>query len=163
MASFRDLEGFLKEIDNKVFSVRSIEKLGLKASDIIYKRVKSGFGVDNDRKQGTAKRQKLKPLNPDYVKQRRKKGVKGEFGRPGKSNLTNTGQMLSSFVVKAKRGEFELTIPNSSRSDGKTNREIAQFVRRDRPFFAITFAERRILEKEVSDAIRASARKFGFL
>lgn len=163
MATFKDLEGFLKAIDSEVFSAKGTGEIGNKASDVIYKRVKSGYGVDDDQNQGSSSKQRLKELSPSYIAQRKRKGVTGEFGKPSKSNLTNTGQMLSSLSVKSKQGEFELVIPNSPRTDGKTNAEVARYASRSRPFFGITSAEKKILEKEVQDKIRAIARRFGFL
>lgn len=149
---------FLDSLNNTVYTQRFFKSTGQQASDAIYRRVKSGFGVDNDTKD-KPRRKKLKPLSPSYINQRRRKGVRGEFGSPSRSNLTNTGQMLDSFKVKVSSNGFQVTIPNSARRDSKSNRQIANFVRRVRPFFALTGAEIRIIKKVIRDEVTKVFRK----
>lgn len=159
MAKLRDLRRFLDRLGKDVISARTMREFGDMTSDIIYKRVKSGFGV-NDERATDPRRKKLKRLSPGYIRQRARDGVRGEFGAPRRSNLTNTGEMLGSFKVQNIRdGSFELVIPNSLRKDGKTNARVAEFVEQQgRPFFALTKDERQILVKELEDRIRRALR-----
>lgn len=143
--SFPDVNRALKRIQSAFQSLKTAQALGEQGRDIIYQRTKRGFGVTSDRSNNPSKR-RLKALSPGYIQQRRRRGVRGAFGSTNFSNLTNTGQTLDSIQIKTKRGEFTLLIPNTRRDDGKTNREVAQHVRKDRPFFAFTRAEQRILE-----------------
>lgn len=147
-----DLRKFLSRVEREVLSKQSNEELAKEARDIVFKRTKSGFGVTNDQSDRGLKK-RLKPLSPGYIEQRRKRGVSGKFGSPGFSNLTNTGQMLDSMRFFANDDGFTLEIPPSRRRDGETNRRVADYVRDARPFFALTAAEVRILEKIVSDKV----------
>lgn len=146
------LRKFLDRVEREVLTKQSNTELAKAAQDIIFKRVKSGFGVTNDLSDAAIRR-KLKPLSPGYIEQRRKRGVTGKFGSPGISNLTNTGQMLDSMTFKANNQGFRLEIPGTRRRDGETNKRVADFVRKDRPFFALTIPEVRILEKIVDDKV----------
>lgn len=146
------LRKFLDRVEREVLTKQSNTELAKAAQDIIFKRVKSGFGVTNDLSDAAIRR-KLKPLSPGYIEQRRKRGVTGKFGSPGISNLTNTGQMLDSMTFKANNQGFRLEIPGTRRRDGETNKRVADFVRKDRPFFALTIPEVRILEKIVNDKV----------
>ena len=120
-------------------------------ADLIRKRTRLGFGVD----VAGGPRRKLKPLSESYKSTRRneafffkKQKNSGEIvtlraqiqgggkrhpdlssrTQPGKSNLTFTNQMLESLKGKATRS-FEFRVePTGTRSDGKTNAEVAAFV-----------------------------------
>lgn len=100
----------------------------------------------------------------------------GEFGTPTKSNLTFTGQMLDSITIGARDGVFTLTIPPSPRTDGKTNKQVAEFHSKQRrffnangnlvtipkrAFFALTEGELRILTRELESIIREIIQKEG--
>ena len=178
MAKIQDVSVFLKDVESGVFSSRGMKQIGKIAKEIIYKRVKSGYGVDSER-SGSPKKKRLKPLSDSYKAYRRgdiefrtvdgrvipfpgdrRNKVTGKFGKPGKSNLTFSGEMLDSFEIKAGKLELELIIPNTRRRDGKTNSEVYEFARKDRPFFAITNAERRILTAEIEDKIVKIANKY---
>jgi len=133
-------EAFERIVSNKQFLL----SVGKKAKDVIRKRVKSGYGVNNSA-SSKAVRQKLKPLSPGYIKSRRRI-VLGEFGKPSRSNLTLTGEMLNSILVKvfAVKGVV-LEVNRKTRRDGNTNAEIAAFTSIDRPWFNLTIPEQRII------------------
>jgi len=164
MATFKDFSKAFAAIDRDVFSPNATKKLGERGADILYKRVKSGYGVSNDKKQ-FPKRDKLDGLEDSTIRQRRERGVSGKFGSPGRSNLTDTGQLLESFEVTGKQGQFNIDIPNTKRQKrggekkSRTNAEVAEHVSDNgRPFFALTKAEQQILAKEVKDTIRSKLR-----
>lgn len=126
--------------------------------DMVYKRVKSGKGVNADNKPVRAtSHQKLKKLSKNYVTFRKtgyvnfrakkyfKKGgsfyewvdVKfyvgqpalGEFGAPARSNLTFTGQMLKSMTFDTTKRGFVVLIPATRRREGKlTNSQLAIYL-----------------------------------
>ena len=103
-------------------------------------RTKRGFGVEKD---GGSK-QKLKKLSPAYVKQRRKQGL------TQKSRLGRSDEMLDS--IKGEGGKVVLK--------GRRNREVAEFVQKDRPFFHLTKAERAKVIDDLRDKVEAFWSKF---
>jgi hypothetical protein len=226
-----DTTGLKEKIANlhKAISEREMEPinatLGALASDVIYKRVKSGYGVTSDTDE-TPEKEKLEPLSKTYIAFREgyvrfftkdgkvfvigntskigkarkatgprqkktfiekvKRGVSGfvssireafskkpikqhqkevqekpfpspvtgEFGSPRRSNLTLTGQMLNAIKYSSDGKGFKLYIDNNSREkDNNTNAQIASYVRKKRPFFALTGGEQRILLKQFTDSL----------
>ena len=108
-------------------------------------------GVDNpDAKNPQPVR--LKQLEPFTILNR---GIFSEFlsnqTNVNTSNLTASGQMLDSIKLRPAKDSFRITIPRTRRSGpfggDVTNREVAERVSIDRPFFALTQAERGILTK----------------
>lgn len=160
MAKIDDIGKFLTQVQKDVFGARGMMDLGEMAKDIIFKRVKSGKGVDSDTAEDP-REVELKPLSPSYVTHRTQVGVRGSFGSPSRSNLTFTGNLLDSMVVTSSEGEFDLTIPNSRRdSDNKTNAQVAKKVAQaGRPFFALSADERQILRKDIEETIRRAQSK----
>ena len=151
---------FLKSLQSDIFSRRGMSSVGELAKDVIFKRTKSGFGVNNDRIISPAK-VRLRPLSASYIIQRRKRGVRGAFGSAGTSNLTNTGNLLDSMVVSARVGSVTIEIPNTRRRDGKINKDIARFVAiNGRPFFALTRDEQTIVRRDIETRIRKTFNKF---
>jgi hypothetical protein len=127
--------------------------------DILWKRVKAGYGVTSDESSSPTK-DRLKELSKPYVKSRRKM-VLGEFASPGRSNLTRTGQMLDSIITKIKKGGFILEIPNSSRTDSSiSNKKVAEHVSENgRPFFALTDKEQLQIVRQYLNLIRQLSTK----
>ena len=180
---FSQLEKNLIKFSEAVNDKRVNQRLAIKCRDIIYKRVKDGYGVTSDRSPaGNTERQKLKKLSDSYIDYRKgvtlffvgkqgqtypvkkttKRGkaikfpspVTGEFGRPTKSNLTLSGQMLKAIAFDYGDTGFRLFIDNSSRKDSKlTNKKVAEYASEDRPFFALTAGEVRILQRELENII----------
>lgn len=78
-----------------------------------------------------------------------KKPDLGEFGAPARSNLTLSGQMLSSITEATTLDGFRIFIPNTARNGSKlTNAKVYEYVSKERPFFALTNGEFRILQNE---------------
>jgi hypothetical protein len=168
MIDIPELTSFLKRIKSKRFLEPDLTKL---ARDIIYKRTKSGFGVNQDDTiPGTQKR--LRELSEKYKKVR-EKVVLGKFGKAKRSNLTLSGQMLDALSSKAEKGGITVFVKNTLRrpikkKQGKaikqqnTNAEIADFVSdQGRPFLnytnqeirQITFQWKRKVEKELNKTL----------
>ena len=133
--------------------------LAKKARDIIYKRTKSGRGVTDVGPRAQPAR--LARLSTPYVERRKKTGVAGPFGSPGKSNLTYSGQMLESIRVQANARGFRVEIPNTRRANSNlTNSRVAQYVQDNgRPFFALTQDEIQILVREIEREVRKLTRR----
>lgn len=79
----------LDELLRTATSEKILKKLAQKAVDLIRKRTKLGYGVD----EHNASKSKLKPLSEGYVKARKRKGTDSSTTSK-KSNLTLTGDML---------------------------------------------------------------------
>ncbi len=201
--NFKILIDRLQKIGDALNGRDVSDRLGRKVREIIYRRVKSGFGVTSDSEgANNVSRQKLKELSQSYKAFRRgevifrkgkngkaypisnKDGIQavfagsvkarggysrirykktnaivpptlGPFGRPDKSNLTLSGQMLESMTVTATSQGFSVFIPDTSRrpvTQGDkarlTNKRVAELVAKDRPFMALTEGEVRILRLE---------------
>lgn len=163
----------------KIISDQSfLKKIGLLIRDIIYRRVKNGYGVDNDSRE-LPRQVRLEPLSPYYKAWRagkpyyyvNKKGERvktyppihsaGEFYAHGRSNLTLSGQMLNAISYRVQNNVIKVYINDSNRrpvtkydKSNKSNREIAEYVSIRRPFFAVTDSEQRILTKEISNQVK---------
>lgn len=144
-------------------------QLGLDAERLIFKRVKAGFGSKDGKKT------RLKKLSRSYVDFRKgnvffftrnnkvipakpKSGNRprlGVFGKPGKSNLTFSGQLLNAQVVNANQTGFKISVRRSSRrGDNKTNQQVQEIVEAERPYFSLTRDENRIIEKKWTQIVR---------
>ena len=148
----------VKDIEKILNDKRFLLGIGGLARTIIIRRVKSGFGVNND----TAKdpiQVKLKSLSAGYIKRRTKVRL-GEFGKPKRSNLTFTGELLNSILVAAFSIQgIRLTINRKMRRDGMTNEEVAYWVGIDRPWFALTVSEQRVIANEIEKYLRTALRR----
>lgn len=184
MSATKDFKKFTDKLENELATLigRAFTlELAKLARNLVYKRTKAGYGV-NKLDGENIQQQKLKPLSDSYIKQRQgkvkfitkngvvvplvpgakfqiKKPKLGEFGSPTRSNLTFTGEMLNAVTYELTRQGFTLVIPDSARSDGKTNAEIADLAQLERPFFSLTMQEVQILTREVERKLREIARR----
>lgn len=159
----KELERKLLELIRNMVDGFFLQEVGSKMVDIIYKRVKSGGGVQDDSVEpGTAKRKALKKLSNSYKDVRKKKPPTGEFASAAKSNLTNTGQMLNAMNYRVTSKGVTVYMANSGRSDGKnTNRKVAGYVAENgRPFFNITDGELRIIQQLFAKHITKKLKEF---
>lgn len=156
-----DFSKFTANLEREIRKVTSrefLQRLARMASDIIYKRVKSGKGV-NSLSQKDPTKVSLKALSASYVEQRKKRKL-GKFGSPGKSNLTLTGELLESIVFEVTRNGFQLKFPDTQHRQARIAISLlSEYVQEERPFFALTKDERRILEVEVQNELRKLARR----
>ena len=130
--------------------------------DMIYKRVKSGYGVSKDTSDQLTKKSfiSMKVFSPKYLKYRILNPPTGEFATPKKQNLTYSGQMLKSFITKVKVNGFIIDIADTPRDDSKlNNKQVANYVSEIRPFLAVTDKEQVQIQKEYLTIIRNLARK----
>jgi len=188
MPKFKSIQEFRDALGSSLreaLGKRTLLQIGKLAREIIYTRTKLGYGVSGS--GDSVQRQKLKPLSSSY-KLARKGYVQGgamfnatdrngkrklvQFKTSGskptgfgftinKSNLTLTGQMLENIVVKVQEASVVLSIASSSRTDSElNNREVAELVSEERPFFDLTESERTRIVNEVTRIIRAETRRF---
>lgn len=197
----------------RIFNTPSVnQRLARKCIEIVYRRVKAGYGVDSDKKKAqNTKQVKLKALSESYIQMRlgkvqffrakdghvyaikneeiaasvvAKKVTKGRgklkigaqtkikfkktsfhntvlapvlgpYGRPKKSNATFTGEMMEEIYMQATAEGFRLYVKNSKRKDesGLTNKQVMEYYSKDRPFFALTAGELRILSRELEKIV----------
>lgn len=157
------LDQILKDIQkalNETVKLSVMKNLGKLARQIIYKRTKSGYGVSDDHDPEPAKI-RLAALSKPYIKYRSKLAKLGTEGKPGKSNLTLTGQMLDSIDVEGRRNGFSLKIKDNVRNGSTlTNRKVSEHVADNgRPFFALTAQEQVTLFREMEKTLRAELKR----
>ena len=149
--------------------------------DMIYKRVKTGYGVKSDSDPNTVKKRlrKLSPLYKKYRKEYKKKAKFGDFGTVAKSNLTLSGQMLNAFGWTLRLNGFKIFIKKSRRKQVKdffnyisaeaastapkrvlNNAQVAEYVSKTRPFLILAKSEQRIIKKYYEKLVRSLARRF---
>lgn len=165
MAKNASLERALQSIAHlgaaakEIASPANMRKYGEMAAGMIRLRTRLGDGVSAD----GANKQKLKPLAPSTKKKRSGLAARGKLSSqtvPGKSNLTESGQMVDSVsVVEAKQGRVTVS-PSGARTDGKTNSDVAGFVTdQGRPFNNLSRVENKRLSDQVKRDIRELAKK----
>ena len=170
----------VKDIKALTNDKRFKQSFGLFARKMMYARTKLGFGVSSDTAEASkVKRVKLSPLSDSYIKQRQgklkfftgkqgqvyakenssdfkiQKPKLGKLGKPSKSNLTYTGEMLEALSFKITKTGVELYIDNSSRTDdsGLNNNEVAEFASETRPFMNFTNDEHKRVVQFINDEI----------
>lgn len=188
MPTFKSIQDFRDALSKSLRDAlgrRTLLQIGKLAREIIYTRTKLGYGVTGS--GDSVQRSRLKPLSPSYKLARkgyqqggamfnatgpngRKKLVQFKtrgakptgFGfSPNKSNLTLSGQLLDSIIVKVQNTSVLISIPSTSRTDSDfDNREVAELVSKERPFFDLTESERTRIVNEVTRIIRAETRRF---
>lgn len=146
------LKAALKEAVKK----KALLPTGEFIASIIAKRTRLGYGV----KRNYGEKAPLKKLKESTILQRTKFAKSGKLSqltRPGKSNLTRTGQLLDSLkVISVRDGEIRIT-PEGQRDDGKTNLEVARYQEEAGRIF------NRISKAEFNQALRFYRRTFGDL
>lgn len=142
----------------RVLTTSYMLEIGAFAASLVKLRTQLGFGVSS---QGSP-REKLKPLSKAYQAQRAK-GNLSEYTSPSKSNLTRTGQLLSSIRVKTVSRNSVTVGPVGIRNDGKDNEQIGEYVsEQGRPFNHLSDVEvkrvREKIRKDIQAAIRVALR-----
>lgn len=172
----KKVKAIKKLSDDKKFK----QSLGLFVKNMIYARTKLGQGVTstNSNPEQT-KNVKLAKLSDSYIKQRQgklqfftakqghvyaldkskkftpKKPTLGKLGKPTKSNLTYSGQMLEAMSFKITKTGAEIFIDNTSRDDDSnlSNNELAEIVSDARPFMNLSKREHERVIQFITDEI----------
>lgn len=151
-----------KVFDNSIKKESFLEMVKDFATLRIQAETRKGQDLVNERKQP--------PLSPGYIEFRKRlaKGlskepikVDPEFFVPSKSNLTLTGEMLSSLTGKIIKSQSSIEISvTGRRSDGKSNKEVAEdLASRGRKFLGLDVKGIRLIRKMVLDEIRRAIRR----
>jgi len=135
-------EQIVKEVTNTQFML----ELGGKASNLIFKRTRLGYGVSQ---QGSDK-ERLKPLSDSYKKVR-KAHPQSTNTSPAKSNLTRTGEMLDAIQpIKTAIGSVTIGLKDSINSNkAQWNTE------KGRPFMNLSSAEMKQIQNFLRDKINS--------
>jgi len=134
----------LRELSKKV---KDVTKTEAKSFDFlldeipmrIIRRTLLGKDIDNS---------PLKKLSPNYIKARKKMSL-GSDAKPAKSNLTLTGEMLSSIEGKRSGSLFTFFFSNSFSNDK------ARWAKEGgRPFFGLSETDKKGLATKISSIFR---------
>jgi hypothetical protein len=159
-----DIIGKLKRTLKEAISKTAMQEVGNFTASLIVKRTRLGYGVTNF----TEGKKLLAPLKASTVKRRSMFAGLDGTTRPGKSNLTMTGQMLRSMRARVEGTGAVVIEPTGERSGNAknkpTNYQVAQFAhdgapgRRPRIFNRISKAEfnqvKRFYRKTFGDLLR---------
>jgi phage gpG-like protein len=162
MASFGKAKLIIQQALKSLLSKEYLREIGVEASNLIRTRTRLGYGVE----KAGAERQKLAPLKPS-TKKRRKKLQLNENTNPGKSNLTETGQLLSSIAVLEVSKTGVTVGPKGIRTDRKKNEDIAEWLakgdpsrnRDARPFISLSKVEQKRLKEKVRKDLEKKLKK----
>lgn len=109
--TFKDLNIRLRQLVSGVVDRETMGKVADRAKELVTDRTRKGFGVEAE----GAPKTRLKGLSESYKKQRRRLRKQGKLDNsttPGKSNLTQSGQMLKSLKTRASNGQAEVFLGN---------------------------------------------------
>ena len=127
------------------FSKKRMRDIGLEAIEIIVARTRKGQGV----KRTGGRKARLKRLSSNYIAYRRSQNLDSTTSA-GKSNLTFTGQLLRSMVVKTNSNRKVTWGPNRRRRrGGLTNERLGEIVSVKRPFNFLSSREISRLAKSI--------------
>jgi len=140
---------FIKELQKKI----NMDIVADLAIDLIYKRVKAGYGV-TDQKAKAPQKDKLTPLSEGYKKYRKKNKPTGEGASPNKSNLTYSGQLLKSLKADTSNAKVKINAKGQHKS-GISNAKLAEYVQELRPFLALTDKEQKQVMNKLKEIFRS--------
>lgn len=153
-----DLKKILSKLSDTVqesVNKKTMEAVGEFTKDLVVKRTRLGYGVD----ENFGEKSKFADLSTSYVLARKRNSGLSSLTRPKKSNLTKTGQLLDSIRAKYVRKGVILITPTGTRTDGKSNLNIAQY-NADSPKKRIF---NRVSQKEFNQVLRFYRKTFGDL
>jgi hypothetical protein len=149
------IEDNIKEFKQKLIDSDITEMVGKKIVTLIQGRTREGKAAD-----GGA----FKELSPSYREHRNRiaqgkiKTATGKFFKPNLSNLNLTGQMIDSITYETSPGVVHVFVPDSSRAEGLTNKEVADRVSEERPFMELDEQQKktidRLVEREANKIVR---------
>jgi hypothetical protein len=153
--NLKQLEIKIKALVKEASRKTNMAKIAEEAKDMVASRTSRGFGVE--RPEGKKKR--LKPLSPEYKKERRRLKQKGRLSAdttPQKSNLTQSKQMLNSLDTKARDGVATVFLNN-----GEANEKAKYQAKDGRSFMNLSKTETQKITKTLEDLITNDIRKKG--
>lgn len=160
----KDIDRVVKDLEETKKYFKSSTYKSMIGRDIvkaIYSRTKSGIGVASDSKlpENTIET-KLLPLDPKTIKARQKhRGTRGELFSPKRSNLTMTGLLLKSITFSLTAVGVKISIQNKNYKTGETTQNVAEYVRKARPFFALSSKQFNVLIERLNRDFRDKFRR----
>lgn len=157
--TFKDFGAKLRAAMDKISEPSNMKKYGEIAADSIRIRTRLGYGVKGEGRP----RQSLKPLASKTKDSRARLKAKSKLSpltSPGKSNLTQSGEMLGSIeVVSAQKGRVTIA-PTGTRDDGLSNRELATFVEEQgRPFHHLSDLEKKKIDQAIDRDLQSQLKR----
>jgi hypothetical protein len=152
----RDFNNALGLAVKDATSSKTMRAYGEAAIKVIIARTRLGFGV---KKTGSRKFRLAKLQKSTIRKRRTAKNLNTSLTSPSKSNLTFTGRLLNSLLVKkASPGRVIVGPSRRRRKGGLTNEEISAILEkgnssrnlRARPYLALSTKELRDLNRQFS-------------
>jgi hypothetical protein len=155
LAGFKDTKDRVQRAIKDLITRQYMTELGKFAADMIRLRTQLGYGVG----RAGAPREPLKPLSESYKQQRKKMQLNSNTS-PTKSNLTRTGQLLSSHDVKSVSGATVVVGPTGSRNDGLTNEQVGTYVAdQGRPYNNLSDVEAKRLREKIRKDLQTMLQK----
>lgn len=156
----KELPADLQKIFDSMFDKETLETIAIWIRDTIYKRTKTGKGLNKqNRAIGGSTNAPLKDVSDAYSVWRKGK-MTGPNPKSGKkSNLTFTGELLESIEAFVKGNQVVVQIPNDKHSSGISLQKLLDFVEEVRPFFGLSETEKKTLDSMISRMIRDKLRK----
>jgi len=150
MAKMKDIQAALVAVLKDVSEPKNIQKYAEQAASMIKLRTRLGMGVSKDGGDKKA----LKKLASSTKVSRVRKSKTGKLSSdtsPGKSNLTETGQLLDSIeVISISKGQVRIG-PKGKRRDGLSNPEVAGYVTaQGRPFNNLSKVEIKRIQDQMT-------------
>lgn len=154
--SLKELFDFLDRSVEESINKASMQDIGDALAEIVRTRTRLGYGVS---KTGGS-RQRLKSLSALYVEFRKESRASlSRFTRPGRSNLTYTGQMLDSLEAEARDGNVEIKA-TGTRPEGLKNIDLSEYVsQQGRPFLDVSNNELKQLTRILDEGLNQSLRR----
>lgn len=157
MANNRVFDNILLRINGIIgrFSLRPYAK---DAAERVRIRTRLGYGVQDGERGG--KRERLKPLKPDYrIFRKKSKKTNRKLTTPAKSNLTLTGQLLDAIRGRVRGKTIEVYF-KENRNDGVKNTDIRKGqAEQGRDFFELTDKEVKGLRNQIKKDLIKLLRK----
>lgn len=136
-----------QDLLDQLTSKENLSKLGEEAAEMVKVRTRLGYGCRDGKKE------KLNPLSPGYIKQRKKKNIPSTTTST-KSNLTLTGEMLDSIIYQVDGKELIIKFSNLD-----SVKKAEWVTLGDRPFMELTKQEVKRVSDFLSDIVTELAKK----
>ena len=133
------LNNFLKQVTSRSVLTKVAEEV----RTLIVRRTRKGFGV----RVFGGDAVKLKPLAASTISRRKRIQLSSKTS-PGKSNLTETGEMLDSLIADVIGNKIRVRFANASAS------KKASFNEEARPFLSLTARDLQRIERLIKGAIK---------
>lgn len=159
MATLDEFIKNLKLVIGEPFSKRGMRTLGNLAIKRIQDRTRRGYGVAITGNNQS----RLKPLSESYKKfRKRNRGQLDSTTSPTKSNLTFSGRLLRSLVIKELSNRQVIWGPKANKRAGSnlTNEKLGEIVaKKGRPFNNLSKQDIQAIRREMEKSLRLAIRK----